>query len=233
MRIGQLNAPVHRGARLLPLLLCLGLVAKGQNLASSNPLVIKAVPQYLVVSGYWVELEQQRSHHPQQSFTLTPQLYLGPAGQPNRAPYYYYWSPEGQRENEKVRGFGLQGQHRFYLKASKTTYPTGWYVSYGPHFQVFQMVYHTRAWQERTDSDGLVYSEYGLVKHTSTINRYGGSVQVGYQAPLLPGRVSLDLYAGVGLRQSYGGAAYRVGTSDYGHRGWYFPGGVKVGLALR
>jgi len=233
MSISQLNALVRRGTRLLPLLLGLALVAKGQDIASSNSLVVKVVPQYLVVSGYWVELEQQRSQHPRQSFTLTPQLYLGPLGRPDGAPYYYYWSPEGQWENQKVHGFGLQGQHRFYLKASKTTYPTGWYVSYGPHFQVFQMVYHTRAWQERQGPDGLVYSEYGLVKHTTTINRYGGSVQVGYQAPLSPGRVSLDLYAGVGLRQSHGGAAYRVGSSDYGHRGWYFPGGVKLGVALR
>ncbi|WP_218779825.1 DUF3575 domain-containing protein [Hymenobacter crusticola] len=200
------------------------------------------MPQHLVMSGYWVEVEQRRNQHPRQSFTLTPQLYLGPLGHPDRPRYYAvtYWpSIEAPRENEKVRGFGLQGQHRFYLNPSqKASYPSGLYVSYGPHLQIFQIVYDKREWHEVQKPNGLTYQEYVLKKHSATISRYGASVQVGYQAPLVPGRVSLDFYAGVGLRQSNShdsktDSQYRTGRSDYAHRGWYFPGGVKVGVALR
>ena len=224
---------------LLALVLGSSLLSKGQNLASPPSLMVKVVPQYLVVGGYWVEVEQQRSQHPQQSFTLTPQLYLGPTAQPDASVSSpYYWPVEPQRTDEKVRGFGLQGQHRFYLKASKTSYPSGWYVSYGPHYQHFRISYNTMGYREIQGEDGLLYYAYGPIKQTTVINRYGAAVQAGYQAPLLPGRVFLDLYAGIGLRQStnnsaYGISAYRSGPSDYGHRGWYFPGGVKVGVALR
>jgi hypothetical protein len=238
----QLQASARRGARLLPVLLGASLLAKSQSSAPSNALIVKAVPQYVVVSGYWVEVEQQRQQHPRQSFTLTPQLYLGTLGHPDGPRYsaYSYWPQvEMPRENERVRGFGLQGQHRFYLKDSqRAPYPTGFYVSYGPHLQIFQIVYDKRQWQEVQKPDGITYYEFSLKQHTATINRYGASVQVGYQAPLLPGRVSLDLYAGVGLRQSSSDdsrteSQYRTGRSDYAHRGWYFPGGVKVGVALR
>ncbi|WP_324671320.1 hypothetical protein [Hymenobacter sp. GOD-10R] len=236
----QLQVAARRGARLLPVLLSASLLAKSQTLAPSNSLIVKVVPQHLVMSGYWVEVEQQRQQHPRQSFTLTPQLYLGTLGHPNGPrsyPYVYWPQVDVPRENERVRGFGLQGQHRFYLKDSqRAPYPTGFYVSYGPHLQIFQIVYDKRQWQE-VQKSGLTYYEFGLKQHTATINRYGASVQVGYQAPLLPGRVSLDLYAGVGLRQSSSTSAsaesrYRSGRSDYAHRGWYFPGGVKVGVAL-
>lgn len=241
MSTSNLPASARRGVWLLLVLCSLGPLARGQSLASSNALIIKTIPQYLVLSGYWVEVEQQLRRHPRQSFTLVPQLYLGPLGHPDGPRYYTntYWpQARGPRENERVRGFGLQGQHRLYLKASeKALYPSGLYVSYGPHFQIFQIVYDRRQWQEVQKPDGLAYYEFAPKQHTATINRYGGTVQVGYQAPLLPGRVMLDLYAGVGLRESTSRDAdaerlYRTGRSDYGHRGWYFPGGVKVGVAL-
>jgi len=224
---------------LLAVLLGSSLPSNGQSLASPTSLVVKVIPQYVVVGGYWVEVEQRRSQHPQQSFTLTPQLYLGPTAQPDASSTSYYdWPVQPPRTNEKVRGFGLQAQHHFYLKAAKTAYPSGLYVSYGPHYQHFSISYNTMGYREIQGNDGLPYYAYGPIKQTTIINRYGAAVQAGYQAPLLPGRVFLDLYAGVGLRQStgnnaFGISAYRSGPSDYGHRGWYFPGGVKVGVALR
>ncbi|HEX8348978.1 MAG TPA: hypothetical protein VF598_03385 [Hymenobacter sp.] len=240
MATHQMHAPVRRGTKLLlPLLLGLGLVAKGQSPAAHGSLAVKVIPQYVVVSGYWVEVEQQQRRHPRQSFTLTPQVYRGPLGNPNPGPsVYYYWppQPDDERYNEKINGFGLQAQHRFYLKASKTAHPSGFYVSYGPSIQFLQVSYNTLRY-ELGEQNGLPLYVPGRVKHKSAANRFGATVQVGYQAPLPPGRVFLDLYAGAGVRTSVGSASYeksryRSGTSSYGHEGWYFPGGVKLGVTL-
>jgi hypothetical protein len=230
-----------RAARLLYqggwlLLLCLSLSAQGQTTTSNRTLLVKLTPQYLVVSGYWLEVEQPWYRHPRQSFIFTPQVYAGPTGRPDAsspAPL----SATGQPE--KVRGLGLQVLHRWYLTTTKAEYPSGLYASYGFNFQRFVVSTDALGWQEVTGPDGLPYYQY-LNERREKINRYGATVQMGYQAPILPGRVFLDLYAGAGWRTSQSrvgsvavSSRYRSGPSDYGHEGFYFPAGFKVGLALR
>lgn len=224
-------APRWWGFWLVLAFLSISLRAGGQSLPAGRSWVLKFAPQHLVVSGYWLELEQQ-SRHPRQSFTLTPQVYAGPTGRPDEARAL---NPLNQ--DESVRGFGAQGQHRFYVLPAKAAYPAGLYVSYGPHFQHFRMTFHRSSWHEIVGPGGLPYYEYGPLPFTEKITRYGGSVQVGYQAPLPPGPVFLDLFVGLGWRQSharsaFAGSQYRSGSSDYGHRGFYLPAGVKLGVAL-
>ncbi|MBC6988883.1 hypothetical protein [Hymenobacter sp. BT491] len=218
------------GSALLLAGLSTGIHAQAQ--VPGRSLAVKFVPQHLVMSGYWLELESQRREHPLQSFTVTPQFYHGPVGHPDGA-------ANSLNENPSVRGFGVQGQHRFYLRApTKTSSPAGLYVSYGPHFQHFQVGFERTGWHEVQGPNDLPYYEYGPKHFTETINRYGADVQLGYQAPLLPGPVFFDVYVGAGLRQSnskssFGTVQYRSGSSNYGARGLYFPAGVKVGVALR
>ena len=222
-----------RGFWLLLALLSIRLTAGGQSLPSNRALLVKFAPQHVVTSGYWLEVEQQRLRQPRQSFILTPQLYSGPAGRPDEDR-----GPNALNQDESVRGAGVQAQHRLYVLPSKAAaYPAGLYVSYGPHLQYFQMTFHRSGWKEVEGPGGLPYYEYGPVAFTEKITRYGGSVQVGYQAPLPPGPVFLDLFVGVGWRQSHAnsefeGSQYRSGPSDYAHRGFYFPAGVKIGVAL-
>ena len=54
--------------------------AHGQEAPTSRALVVKVLPQYLVMSGLWLEVEYRFKQHAQQGFALTPQLYAGPAG---------------------------------------------------------------------------------------------------------------------------------------------------------
>ena len=219
------------GGALLELgLLGLSYTAGGQNLPPSRSLALKVTPQHLILSGYWLEAELPRLRQPHQSFTFTPQVYRGPTGSPDNGP-----SP--QAEDESVRGFGLQGQHRFYVLPAKAAYPAGLYVSYGPQVQIFKLERRGEGWREVPGPGDLPYLEYGPVRSTSTITRYGALAQLGYQAPLQPGPVFLDLYVGLGWRYSHTDAGstdatYRAGSSDYGHKGFYVPAGVKVGLAL-
>jgi hypothetical protein len=219
-------------------LLALSGVARGQEAPPTRTLLVKAVPQYVVVSGYWLEAEQLWKQHPEQSFAVIAQLYAGPTGQPNSETFAS--SSFSSDRNRQVRGAGLQVQHRLYLApAFATDYPSGWYVSYGPHFQRFALSHEGLGWKEVEGPNGALVYELRNGHHTETINRYGGSVQLGYQAPLPPGPVFLDLYVGFGWRESQSrgdswkiNSRYRSGSSNYGHEGFYFPAGIKIGVAL-
>ncbi|SHL78797.1 hypothetical protein [Hymenobacter psychrotolerans] len=198
-------------------------------------LLLKAAPQHLVMSGYWLEVERRWNQQPRHSLIVTPQLYAGPTGQPDMEV-----ATRQQARNETVRGAGLQVQHRWYIRASKAVYPAGLYVSAGPVFQRFAVSHDEQGWTEVLDPTGLPRYEYRDLRRTETISRYGASAQLGYQAPLPPGRVFLDLYVGAGWRTSRSregakrtASGYRSGPSDYGHAGFYIPAGFKVGVALR
>lgn len=223
----------------LGLFLGLSLSARGQAPAPiRRPVVLKLIPQYLVVSGWWLEVERGGRRQPRQSFTFTPQLYRGPASHPDVAtPYYQYQAAlEPQRS---VRGAGLQVQHRRYLPVGSAGGLTGLYASYGASFQHFVVSYEGMGWQEVRDPNGLLYLEYRAARHAETTNRYGATAQAGYQLPLATGRLVLDVYAGLGWRTGQSrsevgpvSSQYRSGPSDYGHQGWYFPAGFKLGVAL-
>jgi hypothetical protein len=196
---------------------------------------LKATPQHLVLSGFWLEAEHARPGHPSQTFTLGPQLYWGPAGRPDVAP-----DLNRRRYNEVVRGAGLLGQHRFYLSAPRAdrAFATGCYLGYSPQVQFFRLGFgRNDQWHEETGPGGLPYLVYGPLRYRETVLRYGIAAQAGYQLALASWAL-LDVYAGVGLRNShswstFGESQFRSGPSDYAHRGVYFPAGFKLGIAMR
>jgi hypothetical protein len=190
------------------------------------------------MSGLWLEVEYQAPQQAQQSFTLTPQLYSGPVGLTSGLTSSSQARPP-ELAGAQVRGAGLQVQHRRYLRPVAATYAAGLYASYGLTFQHFRVSHEDLGWQELRDPYGLPYFEYTTARHTEVINRYGVTAQVGYQLPLTTNRFSLEVYAGAGWRtgQSRRNSAevvsqYTAGPSDYGHLGFYFPAGFKLGVAL-
>jgi hypothetical protein len=220
-------------------LLSLSGVTEAQTAPASRSVVVKVIPQYVVVSGFWLEVEYRGARQLRHSFTFTPQLYAGPVGRPDVVTTYYQ-SQQQQLATETVRGLGLQVQHRRYLGTAQSPYPAGPYVSYGLSYQHFAVSRNELGWKEVKDPTGLPYYEYSNTRHTETINRYGATAQLGYQLPFATSRFSADIYAGAGWRtgQSRSGnqvvdSRYRSGPSDYGHQGFYFPAGFKVGVALR
>jgi hypothetical protein len=197
--------------------------------------VLKVAPQYVVLSGLWLEAERPRASQPRQTFTLGPQLYWGAAGRPD-VPF----DPINPIFDRTVRGAGLLGQHRFYLgpqAAASSAQPLGFYLGYGPQVQFFRLNF-MRQWQEKTSPDGLPYLEFGQPAHYhETVFRYGVAAQAGYQLALASWAL-LDVYAGVGVRKShswstFGESQFQSGPSDYAHEGVYFPAGFKLGVALR
>lgn len=197
--------------------------------------VLKVTPQYVVMSGLWLEAERPRAGHPTQTFTVGPQLYWGPAGRPD-VPF----DPADINRDRTVRGAGLAGQHRFYLgtaTVANSAQPLGFYLGYGPQVQFFRLNF-SRQWHEELGPDGLPYLVFGQpAAYHETVLRYGVAGQAGYQfAPT--SRILVDLYAGLGLRKSQywsdlPESQFKSGPSDYAHQGLYFPAGFKIGVALR
>lgn len=218
------------GAAALALLLAL----PGRRVAAQAPgnWALKLTPQHLVLSGLWLEAEHARPGHPAQSLLLGPQLYAGPAGRPD-----IVYDPTQAAYYGNVRGAGLQAQHRFYLGPSRA-FPAGWYVGYGPQIQYFQLSFRRDGWREEPGPGGVPYLVFtGDTPFQERVLRYGVSVQAGRQW-LLTRRLLLDVYAGLGLRQShswstYGASQYQSGPSDYAHRGVYVPAGFSLGVLLR
>ena len=195
--------------------------------------VLKATPQHLVLSGYWLEAEHARAGHPRQSFSLGPQLYWGPTGRPDAPRDLFYPNRDGL-----VHGVGVQAQQRFYLSKNVVgqVVPRGFYLGYGPQVQYFNLHFSRLLWHEETGSGGLPYLLYGPVRYREAVLRYGVAAQAGYQW-LLGRRAVLDVYAGLGVRQShywspFAESQYQSGPSDYAHEGFYVPAGFKLGVAL-
>lgn len=197
--------------------------------------VLKVTPQYVVVSGLWLEAERVRPAHPNQTFTLGVQFYAGPTGRPDAA-----FDPTARPSHAgTVKGVGGQAQHRFYWAktGAERAFPTGFYLSYGPTVQFFHLGFAQIGWHEETSPTGLPYLVYGNMRYYENVVRYGAAGHVGYQWALAS-RVLLDVYAGVGVRKShywsaFGESQFRSGPSDYAHEGVYFPAGFKLGVALR
>ena len=215
--------------------LALGLLGGAAHGQAPGGWALKATPQHVVLSGFWLEAEHARARHPTQTFTLGPQVYWGPAGRPDVA-----YDPERRRLHEVVRGAGLQGQHRFYLAAPRAggAFATGIYVGYSPQIQFFRLGFSRNdQWHEESGPGGLPYLVYGPLRYRETVLRYGVAAQAGYQLALASWAL-LDVYAGVGVRRShswstFGESQFRSGPSDYAYQGVYFPVGFKLGVAFR
>jgi len=214
--------------------LALGLLGGQAHGQAPGGWAIKATPQHLVLSGFWLEAEHARPGHPTQTLTVGPQLYWGPTGRPDVA-----LDPNRRRYDELVRGVGLQGQHRFYLAAPEAgrTFATGFYLGYAPQVQFFRLNFSRGDhWHEETGPGGLPYLVYGPLRYRETVLRYGVAAQAGYQLALASWAL-LDVYAGVGVRKSHfwsplDESQFRSGPSDYAHQGIYFPAGFKLGVVL-
>lgn len=229
-----MRQPMHwPGAAGLALAGLLALGALPAAAQAPTGWALKATPQHLVLSGYWLEAEHARPAHPRQTLTLGPQLYWGPAGHPD----VVRTGAELNRD-PRVRGGGLQLQHRFYLGAGQPgeAVPTGFYLGYGPQVQVFRLSVARLQWYEEPSPFGTPFLAYGLVRHPETVLRYGVAGQLGYQWHLGT-RGLLDVYAGLGVRKShywseYNESQFRSGPSDYAHQGLYVPAGFKLGVVL-
>lgn len=180
----------------------------------------------LLASGYQVSAEKVWGPAYRQALVLTPQFYHGNIQE---------LTSDLTEGRNQVRGYGVAVQHRIYLN-ERTTPLEGFYFSYGPSYQHFELQFQGPSWEPEVAPSGLTYYEYRSRGQQETVDRYGASAVLGGQffLPELP--VFLDVFVGLGLRKStsrstVAGNRYASGMSDYGADGHYLPVGFRVGVA--
>ncbi|MBX0292365.1 hypothetical protein K3G63_18100 [Hymenobacter sp. HSC-4F20] len=211
-------------------LLSLNAAAVAQSVATGQPVRLHNVKLGLMpvlAGGFHVSGEKMWGPSSRNAWVITPQLYYGPVSD--------FTSDLSEGKNDRVRGFGLEAQHRIYL-GEQTTGAEGFYLAYGPSYQHFRMAFQSRSWAPELGSNGLTYYEYRLRPQTETINRYGVCAVVGTQAFLPRTPIFIDAFIGIGLRKAssrstVSGNQYASGMSDYGSEGSYFPVGLRIGAA--
>ncbi|GGG51782.1 hypothetical protein [Hymenobacter glacieicola] len=181
----------------------------------------------VVAGGFHVSGEKLWSPASRSAWVVTPQLYYGPVSN--------FTSDLSEGQQDRVRGYGLDVQHRIYL-GEETTGVEGFYIAYGPSYQHFRLAFQSRSWAPELGANGLTYYEYRLRPQTEVIDRYGVCAVIGTQT-FLPGTpLFVDAFLGIGLRKAssrstVNGTRYTSGMSDYGHEGSYIPLGFRIGAA--
>ncbi|MBT2559338.1 hypothetical protein J7E24_16230 [Hymenobacter sp. ISL-91] len=183
----------------------------------------------LLASGYHFSLERSLGGPGgRQTVVLTPQVYRGPVGE--------LTSDRHEGSADRVRGFGLAAQHRFYLGSSPIPL-AGTYLAYGLAYQHFRLDFQAPSWQPELAADGLTYYQYSFRNQTETIDRYGATLVLGHQVETPGSPFFLDVFLGLGLRQATSRTTVPTSqfantSSDYGHAGAYLPMGFRLGLHL-
>ncbi|RFP65777.1 hypothetical protein D0N36_07555 [Hymenobacter lapidiphilus] len=183
----------------------------------------------LLASGYHFSAERTIGRPGgRQTVVLTPQLYRGPVGE--------LTSDRHEGNADRVRGFGLAAQHRFYL-GPRPTPLAGTYLAYGLNYQHFRLDFQAPSWQSELAEDGLSYYQNRLRNQTETIDRYGATLVVGHQVEAPGTPFFLDIFLGLGLRQATSRTTmpsrqFDTTSSDYGHAGAYLPMGFRLGVHL-
>jgi hypothetical protein len=204
--------------------------SQAQTVSAARPnqlTVVKLSAFPMMASGYHAEVEKGFQSYPRHSLGLTLQVYNGRAFDVNAS--------NTKRNNEHVNGYGAELLHRVYLLPQQNRQLRGLYAGYGPGLQRFDLSFKQLTWRLVPDGFGSTFYELAEFSYTETITRYGASAVLGFQDLLEGTPVILDLYAGLGYRQSSFRSAlpesrYRGGLLDYGHKGVYIPAGLKIGL---
>ncbi|SNR86654.1 hypothetical protein [Hymenobacter mucosus] len=206
-------------------------IAHGQGGATPQPehlLNVKLNLFPIVAGGYHVSVEKMWRATSRHALMLTPQLYHGAVKA--------LTSDLSEGAHDRVRGYGLEAQHRIYL-SGRAAGAQGPYVAYGPSYQHFRMQFDAKSWAAERSPDGLSYYEYRLRRQSETIDRYGATLVVGNQffLPELP--VLFDVFLGLGVRKASSRATipgnyYESGMSNYGSEGRYISIGFRAGVAL-
>jgi len=181
-------------------------------------LVYSFVPQYLINNGIRIDVEKQITSRTFIQFC--PQFYLGEKKSRNTNMYY-----EGSYDNDdynKITGGGLNIYHKIFANTNFTR--NGIYFSYGLSYSYFDIDYYEEYLGETINANAIV-------------QKYGADLLLGYQF-FFKGKLSLDLYTGIGTRFSnmdtdgHSRDKFKSTYFDYNYNGNLLHGGVRIGLVL-
>ena len=212
------------------LLLCCGFGMPDLQAQQSEKLILlKISPQHFAINGMHFELEKQVSATSANSILISPRIYYGSVSSilTNR------FTPNN---NETLFGYGLELGYRIYADKAEQK-PEGFYSAFAANYHRFQFKYPGIENYFYTGEDGLEYIGTREAMVQENVNRYGGSVTMGYQLLLLQDKFVVDVYTGGGVKLSDSDtrenrSRYSMGAYDYASSKTFFILGVKLGLTL-
>ena len=202
------------------ILVCSDLTAQDEPSLIRNR-AIGMVPQYALINGFRIDLDQRLVKNKPQWLIISPQVYLA-SDEPELWDYNSMW------------GLGLELQHRYYLKPD-IIQPQGAYMAYGPSFHYFS-IEDERLYSEKTIENGIEYTVVRYGNITTDVFKMGLTAHAGYQF-LVSDVLYFDFYVGAGIRLSFDNLEppglhkiYNDWWGDYGYSGTLMTLGIRIGL---
>lgn len=129
----------------------------------------------------------------------------------------------------KIAGGGLDVNYKYFVNA-----PRSFYHAAGISYTRFKIDYWGMAWENYTE-DGLQYHAYVLDYRTQHINRLGINAFFGCQVPARNAFL-FDIFWGFAYRHSFSNKdkpSFNRTMLSYGHTGFVFLTGVRIGFGIR
>jgi len=129
----------------------------------------------------------------------------------------------------KMIGGGLDVNYKYFLDARRSFYQAA-----GLSYTHFNIDYWGMGWDNYVE-DGLQYHAYALDYRTQHINRLGANIIFGYQPPVRKAFL-FDIFWGIAYRHSFSDKdkpSFNRYMFSYGHTGFVFLSGVRIGFGLK
>lgn len=196
---------------------------------------ISFVPQYAAINGMRFDYEK-RMKNQNHWIVFALQVYADFDGQSS---YYYYDGYYNNTSYETMTGHGLN----IYFK--KTAYQSikinsknglprsSLYLEAGPSFQHYSLKNNEEVAVPFVE-DGITYYEFELQDVKRKINRFGGTVDIGWQVAF--DWFLIDMYVGATMKYSYDQDGELLTSEGYqraldiDYSGILINGGVKFGI---
>ncbi len=204
-------------------------LAFGQEDKSS--LAVGWYPQLMFIRGLRADVDIHLGRS-KSWLIIAPAYFL--AKKQNNTYYETYDDYNSSNSYKNLQGFGVEVNHRIYV--TNNLMPEGVYLSYGVMYNYYDLTYEDEGWGDikYVDLDAITY---GLFEHTTTINKVGPSILIGYQKKVLD-RIYVDIFCGGGMRYSFiktSSLLPRNFNSDpfqFGYTGTVPLVGFRIGIVL-
>ena len=195
---------------------------------SQQATFLKISPQHFAINGMHFELERQFSAQSPNTIIISPRVYYGSVSNA--------FTNRFTSSDDQLAGYGLELGYRIYADKA-TNKPQGFYSAFAANYHHFQFKYNGQESFEYIGEDGLKYIGVRDARVKENVNRYGGSVTMGYQFLLLQDKFVVDVYSGGGVKLSQSDtqeerSRYSMGAYDYASSKTFFIFGLKLGLKL-
>lgn len=188
------------------------------------------VPQQLFVNNIALEIELKNHPKKNQSFAVSPQIYLGKFGK-----NLIIGSLERNDFSEgtgKISGLGLFGSYKKFFGKQKNAYG-----SFGLGYRFLAIDFSELNWV-KIQRNGFELQEFQLQEFDSNLSVFVFQTTIGFQEKVLKDKLILDYYAGLGFKAPFSNQNFTnfSGLTQYpwlpAYEGFLILLGVKFGFSF-